>query len=842
VAQRWDRVLASCWLAAGMAALGKAGYAEPRPQQAAQAASAADQSGKKSLREKTKTGDPGDADAQDPQQNAVNNGNRLGISFVKNVMSDQKAIWTSPARLRWADGNWLFPSLSVTAGFFLTDRSTAFSLSNDPVKLTRYRNFSNYGVGSLIVAGGGLYVWGRISRSDHQRETGVLAGEAAIDSLIVNTPLQFAFGRERPFQDAGRGNFFSGGTSFPSDHAIVAWSIASVIAHEYPGWLTQVSAYGLATAVSASRVVGKEHFPADVVAGSMFGWLIGREVYHLHHDTELGGSGWSSLAGNEEGEDRRPRNKMGSPFVPLDSWVYGAFERLAGLGYANTAILGLKPWTRIECARLTSEAGDALQLSQAAHDDAATLQARLQREFAYELNLLSGGRNLTANVESLYTRVVSISGPPLTDSYHFGQTVAYDFGRPFERGTNAQAGGSFSAAAGPVAIYVRTEYQHSPSAPAPSDALRNVIASADNVPVSVVPAGSINTINRPRLLDAYATVNLSNWQLVIGKQSLDWGPGVSGSMIWSDNIEPVDMVRLVNPEPFRLPGFLSHIGPVRIDQFFGRLAGHPYVQRPFEYGQKFNVKPFSFLELGFGRTVTIGGTGGTPLTQTQGEPLTLNNLWHSALGVYDPHYHSVPGDNHSEMDWTFYIPRVRNYIVLYGDASAADDILPVENPPRNPWHPGIYVTRIPGIPKLDFHLEGVSTESPSAAVGGGNNGKVDYYNYDYRDGYTNNGNLIGNTVGREGRTIQCWFTYWVSANQKVQLAYKHNSVNSDFIPGGGAWQDYAVSHEIRLSSGFYAKSMVQIEHIQRYPVLFTGTVNNVTASVELGFSPVRPKQ
>src|SRR4029077_9578662 len=104
------------------------------------------------------------------------------------------------------------------------------------------------------------------------------------------------------------------------------------------------------------------------------------------------------------------------------------------------------------------------------------LESRLVREFAYEANLLDGGRNFTANLESVYVRAVSISGPPLTDGYHFGQTVAYDFGRPFERGTNGQAGGSFTVAAGPVALYVRAEYQHAPSAPAFSDTVRNVIA------------------------------------------------------------------------------------------------------------------------------------------------------------------------------------------------------------------------------------------------------------------------------------------------------------------------------------------------------------------------------
>src|SRR6202030_2057088 len=296
--------------------------------------------------------------------------------------------------------------------------------------------------------------------------------------------------------------------------------------------------------------------------------------------------------------------------VPLDSWVYSAFERLASLRYVNTQIMGLKPWTRMECARLTEEASEALQHGEGANNEqAARIQTQLAQEFGYEINLLGGVRNFTASLESVYARAVSISGPALTDSFHFGQTVAYDFGRPFERGTNGQAGGSFSAAAGPLAIYVRAEYQHAPSAPPLTDAVRNVIAQADQVGLEKVQSGLLAPTNRLQLLDAYVTVNLNNWQLVVGGQSLSWAPGPD-SMTWSDNINPVNMVRLVNPEPFRLPGFLRHFGPVRVDQFFGRLEGHPYVARPFVYGQKFNIKPYPFLELGFGRRTMIGGTGG----------------------------------------------------------------------------------------------------------------------------------------------------------------------------------------------------------------------------------------
>jgi len=484
----------------------------------------------------------------------------------------------------------------------------------------------------------------------------------------------------------------------------------------------------------------------------------------------------------------------------------------------------------MECARLAEEAEEALQDGHPLSEEAAQLNNRLAQEFGYEINLLGGGRNFAANLESVYARTVSISGPSLTDSYHFGQTISYDFGRPFERGTNGQAGGSFSAVAGPLAVYVRAEYQHAPSAPAPSDAVRNVIATGDGVDLSLVRSGPIAAINRAQLLDVYVAVNLNNWQLSLGRQSLSWAPS-GDSMEWSDNIEPVNMVRLVNPEPISLPGFLQHLGPVRIDQFFGRLEGHPYVPRPFIYGQKVSVKPFSFLELGFGRTVTIGGEGG--------DPLTGGNLLRSFFGRVDTRIGSVPGHNQTSMDWTFYVPKVRNYIVLYGDSTAADDILPVENPARNPWHPGIYITRIPGIPKLDFHIEGVSTEQPGriAAVGGGNFGQFNYWNESYRDGYTNGGNLIGNTVGRDGRTIQGWLTYWFSPVNTLQLVYKHNSVAEDFIKGGGAWQDYALRNEVHLRTGFYIKSEVQYERISHYPILFDGPRNNLTAILEIGFSP-----
>ena len=93
--------------------------------------------------------------------------------------------------------------------------------------------------------------------------------------------------RERPTLDSAKGKFFQKSvgldSSFPSTHSIIAWSSAAVIASEYPSPLIQIAAYGMATGVSLTRVLGKQHFPSDVLVGSAVGWMVGRYVFHKHH-------------------------------------------------------------------------------------------------------------------------------------------------------------------------------------------------------------------------------------------------------------------------------------------------------------------------------------------------------------------------------------------------------------------------------------------------------------------------------------------------------------------------------------------------------------------------------
>ena len=123
-----------------------------------------------------------------------------------------------------------------------------------------------------------------------------------------------------------------------------------------------------------------------------------------------------------EAPREKPRS-VGSPYVELDSWIYPAIERLAALGYIHTQFLGMRPWTRLECALSVQEAGQEIEKRGAAIPEPSQLHDELQKEFQFEINALAGGKRNQIRLESVYANLTGISGTPLNDSYHFGQTI-----------------------------------------------------------------------------------------------------------------------------------------------------------------------------------------------------------------------------------------------------------------------------------------------------------------------------------------------------------------------------------------------------------------------------------
>ena len=766
------------------------------------------------------------------------------FKLPQQLLHDQIGMWTSPSKIRFSDTTWMVPLGGFAAALFATDSDISRHLSNDPSTLTHYRHISDYGVYSMAGAAGGAYFLGLITHNEHQRETGFLSGEAALDSLAVVEALKFATGRQRPYQGNGTGQFLKGGASFPSEHAAASFAIAGIVSHEYPSPFMKVVSYGLATMVSASRITAKEHFPSDVLIGAALGYLTSHYVYSHHHNPELAGSTWEIPAVRPERSSHWQAKFMGSPYVPLDSWIYPELERLAAMGYIDSGIAGMRPWTRMECARQVSEASDHVADAED-RGEAAVLYNDLAKEFNAELNWLGGGNNGEFQVESLYTRATQITGKPLTDAYHFGQTISNDFGRPEEQGFNNVSGISGWAANGPFAVYVRGEFQHSPSAPGLPLSAREAMTIEDfshsTVPAPYpVPSGAtIPETDRGRLLDAYVAMNLADWQISFGKQSLWWGPSEGGGMMISDNADPLTMFHVNRVTPFKLPSVFSILGPMRVEFFIGQYSGYDFMftpkglvgnwgqslsPQPIVHGERFSFKPTPNFEFGMSRTTDYGGPG---------YPLTWHSFLRSVFSTAqtNPGVPDKPASRRSGVDFSY---RLRNALTFYADGfSEHDTISPIVGPDVAAWLGGIYIPRLPKLPKMDFRAEGVYTDPPIGGIVGSG---FFYYNGTWLTGFQNDGNLMGNWVGREGQGVQAWTSYWLSPRNKLQFEFRHLKVSHEFVPQGGTLADASVRADFWVRSSFSLSAKVQYE-AWTFPVIAPTRQSNVSSSLQLTFWP-----
>src|SRR5438874_6186937 len=543
-------------------------------------------------------------------------------NFLKNLAFDQMHIWTSPFKLRDSDATWAIPFGIVTGSLIATDRDISKRLSN-PGRIDTSRQVSNLGLYSFIGAGAGMYGLGLISHNDHQRETGLLAGEAFINATLVAEALKVVVGRQRPFEGDHFGHIGKGGSSFPSAHAIDSWALASVLAREYPNPLMQIASYGLASAVSVARITAQQHYSSDVLVGSAFGYLIGKKIYRDHHNPELPGAEYGTFVR----EGSRGAEHSGSAYVPLESWVYPVIDRLAGLGFIHSNFDSERPFTRLECARIAAEAAENSDLYDAS-PDIQSIVTSLQQEFARESEVWAGNSdNRSLVLESVYTRATEIAGSVLRDGYHFGQTLYNDYGRPYGRGFNSITGFSARATSGPLVFYFQGEYQHAPANPDFSPQVKAQITAAEAVANLGTGPGTpqLNSAfpaeNRFRVVDAYIGLNFGNSLVTLGSQSLWWGPGTGGPLMFTNNSEPLNMIRLNSTSPTQVPLLSKFLGPLRYDIFLGQTDGQHFIftssglrgpnlgTQPFIQGQRFSFKPTPNFEFGLTKTGIFGGSG-----------------------------------------------------------------------------------------------------------------------------------------------------------------------------------------------------------------------------------------
>jgi hypothetical protein len=521
-------------------------------------------------------------------------------------------------------------------------------------------------------------------------------------------------------------------------------------------------------------------------------------------------------------------------YLPLDSWVYSALDRMRGLGYADTAFLGLRPWTRRSIQRMldqTSQVGGVDKNPQAAE-----ILASLQREFGSEDDY---AKDLTFGCEGIYTRLQGIGGLTLRDSFHLGQTLVNDYGRPYQPGFNTVDGASGSVQYGRFSLYARGEYQHAPSATGYSPALASTLATIDMVPLSsnpvqaTIPAGPIASANDFRILEANISYRIVNHQISFGKSDHWFAPTVGGAFMYSNNAENIYAFQIDRTEPLYVPLLSRLTGPFRYVFFVGSLKGHTYPNAPWMHVEKINFKPTPNVEFGFERSVIWGGKGHEPINIKSFLRSFFSTTAVSPAQKLSP---QDPGARFSSFDFSWRLPWLNHWLTLYTDSMIHDDINPIDAPRHAGVRPGLYLSRIPGIPRLDLRFEGVNTDPETSRSNGG--GYL-YTEFLQRQGYTNKGFIMGDAIGREGQGGQAWLTYHLSPREIVQTSFRHSKVADDFIPMGTTQNSFDVRVVKRYHDHLEFSAEVQQEW-WKAPVYKVGTQANTVATFQLTLYPDRP--
>jgi len=529
-----------------------------------------------------------------------------------------------------------------------------------------------------------------------------------------------------------------------------------------------------------------------------------------------------SGAGQSERDSSSPEtvcepSTLGSPYIPVDSWVYPAVLRLYSMGYIDHVYLGMRPWTRDSFSHMLEDIDgqidDANTYGVSTVGEAQDIYTALIHFLHYDAGMQCLTHQGNSHIESVYSVARVISGTPLRDSYHFGSTIINDYGRPYENGFNNYSGASGYAAAGRFVFYARGEFEAAPSATGYSQALAQALSTVDGttytdpntlltnyyLPQATIPMGPIANTANARVMEAYVSAHLLNHEISFGKQDNWLGPGLGGSMAYSNNAENIYSFRINRVEPLYIPLLSRITGPFRYDFLVGKLRGHTFMSNPaypaptgqppqpnvinpgdpWVHVEKVSFRPTDNLEFGFERTVIWGGQGHAPIT--------FRTFAKSFISLSSPSTSSKygrddPGARFGAFDFSYRLPFVRNWLTLYADSEVHDDISPIDAPRRAAYRPGIYLSHVPRIPKLDLRVEAASTD-PSSSNSASYYGHFMYYEGIQKQGYTNQGQLFGDWIGREDKGGQAWITWHLSGNEWLQVGLRNQKATKSFIPG-----------------------------------------------------------
>lgn len=464
-----------------------------------------------------------------------------------------------------------------------------------------------------------------------------------------------------------------------------------------------------------------------------------------------------------------PGGALVSTNVPLDHWSYPALDKLANYGLIDSAMLTIKPISRVEMARHITRAMQSLGRMDDPPSVLCSIVERLQREFKGDLILIG-------TLDDTYSRsfVKPVEDPYVKFLHADRQTGLENIrGDAFESGANYRAGfASRIKLWERAAFYLHPEFR---------------IASADS-------DGDV------RLIEGYGKIGAGPFEVQAGKDSLWWGPAYRGSIVMSNNARPLTMIKVTNPEPVQLPWVLRSLGPYKAEWFLAELEDDRFIPNARLTGVRVNFKPHAAWEVGLSRVVMFGGRG------------------MPSVGLFDYAKLITAASNQEKdnqiagFDTSVLLPLAEfpyggrlplRSVKLYVDAAGEDE---AGGLPSN-WGAlgGIQLNDILKTGRTDFRMEYADNHV---------SGKPNvFYNHSiYQSGYTYKGRVMGHYMGTDARSVFMQLSHYLTDNVIVNLSYDRLTydLSNDDHPSVDilqcdlttfSWPDWEISAGYRYEDG-----------------------------------------
>lgn len=419
------------------------------------------------------------------------------------------------------------------------------------------------------------------------------------------------------------------------------------------------------------------------------------------------------------------RTSVASTNVPVGDDTYNVLLRLEAEGVIQSGLLSTGPLSREEVARLILEAE---RNSETKSPFIRRLVQSLKKRFRDE-----SGETKHINIEYIkpldrvYVQYIYSDSDPREVIYN-------NDGDNYKKGSNARFGLISRADLGRASFYINPEGRYSDS-----ESETDIIMKR-----------------------AYGVLSFLGLELELGKDSQWWGPGRNGSILLSNNPEPMNILKITNPHPVLLPWIFKYLGPFNFTVFATELSKERVVPKPYLWGMRLDFKPIPYFEIGLQRTALLGG---------EGRSEDLKTWWDSFSGIGENPPNDIAGDpkdieagdQRVGCDIKLTLPLKWQPLQIYADAAGEDEAGGL--PTKWAYLGGIYLPRIAGIERIGFRAEYANTYLKGLP-------NV-WYNHDiYRTGYRYKGRIIGHHMGTDSRDLFFEVSYLVpEMNGWIKLSY-----------------------------------------------------------------------